>query len=378
MSGQESKTIISYKALEVRLTDTADEKIIALLENNTLGTRGGMRHQLMNIGERINAYGNNIRFASLYLKNRLTGTLGFCYRKIKTAGLYFHCSYLRYFSFMPAFQAALDSKETGKNERKKQRNDTWKDKVMDFIRKPYMLDFPGHEKDACHIIYAYVETRNERSKKFIKQVGFEHTRTFHTFPFSRFNPGRSPGAVKLQKEERGKMKELLSVFYSGYSFYSDDLCFHGDRYYVIKDGDEIVAGLTAFPSSFRIVDMPGRKGRISLKIFPYLPFLRKIFRPEELRFLVFEFMYYRAGYEKCLEELMESVCAIEGYKLGLSWQDEGSKLYDLFIRGIDMGTLNRLVETKPAMVLASFNNIPEDEKELFFSHPAYISGFDFT
>lgn len=378
MRGKTNRTIISYKSLDVRLTDTADEDIFQLLGSNTLGSKGGMRHQLMNISEKIKAYDNNIRFASLYLRKRLTGTVGLCYRKISTSGHTYHSSYLRYFSFMPAFQAALDSRGAENIRRKDERADTWKEKVLEFIRKPDLLDFHGFEKDARHVVYAHVESMNERSKNFIDLVGFRHARTFNTMAFSRFRPGRSSRVIRLGEDEKGKMKELLSEFYSEYSFYSDDLCFYGDRYYVVKDGNEILAGLSAFPSSFRIIDMPGRRGRFTMRVFPHIPFLKKIFRPEELRFLVFEFLYYRKGYEKSLQELMESVCDIEGYNLGLTWQDKESELHEVLSTAIDMGALNRLVETKPEIVLARFNNFSEGEEKPFFNQPAYISGFDFT
>ncbi|MDT8401654.1 MAG: hypothetical protein RQ743_08165 [Bacteroidales bacterium] len=372
------KIIISYRDLSVKLTREADAKILGLLNSTILGTKGGMRYQLNNIADRIKAYRNKLRFVSLYKKERLTGTIGFSYRKILTGGETFHSSYLRYFSFMPVFQAALNAKKQTERKRPNRRTETWKDKVVAFFRRPQMLDFPGYEAEDKHIVYAYVESKNERSKNFIQQVGFEHIRTFLTVAFSRFNPRRSDEVKKLQYEDRDKMQKLLAGFYSGHTFYSDEFIFSNDKFYVIREDDEIIAGISVVPASFRVVDMPGIWGWVFMKILPLTPLFRKIFRPEELRFLVFESLYFTKGREKSLEKLMESVCAIEGYNLGLMWLDDRSEIYDMVRKNINMGTLNRMLNAKPGLVFASFINFTQDDKKVFYENPAYISGFDFT
>ena len=372
------KTIISYKDLDVKLANRADENILALLDHTVLGTKGGMRHQLLNVKDKITAYRDNIRFVSLYKRNKLAGTIGFCYRQIITAGKYFHSSYLRYFSFMPGFQVALNSRGLTTRQRPVSRAETWKDKVMAFFRKPQMLDFPGYERDEKHVVYAYVESINERSKNFIQQVGFEHIRTFLTVAFSRFKPEKSGSVSKLQANEVEKMKNLLADFFADHSFYFDEFSFYADKFYVVKEDEEIIAGLSVVPSSFRVVHMPGIWGWIFMKVLPVSPLFKRLFQPEELRFLVFESIYFKKGREKSLEMLMESVCAIEGYNLGLIWLDDRSELYDIVRTKMNMGTLNRMLNAKPGLVYANFINFTDMDKEVFFNRPAYISGFDFT
>lgn len=372
------KIIISYKDLDVKLTKKADKNIQALLDKTVVGAKGGMRHQLLNIKDKIAAYRNNIRFVSLYLGNRLTGTIGFCYRKITTAGKFFHSSYLRYFAFMPVFQAALNSKGFTTRQRPERQAETWKDKVLAFFRKPQMLDFPGYERDEKHVVYAYVESMNERSKNFIQQVGFEHIRTFLTVAFSRFKPRQSEQVSKLHASEVGKMKSLLADFYSGYSFYSDVFSFYMDKFYVVKEDEEIIAGLSVVPSSINVVHMPGVWGWIFMKVLPFTPLFKRLFHPEELRFLVFESFYFKEEREKSLEMLMESVCAIEGYNLGLTWLDDRGELYDRVRSQINLGALNRMLNAKPGLVYANFINFTDTEKDMFFNRPAFISGFDFT
>lgn len=337
-----------------------------------------MKYQHLDTPAHIKAYKNNIRFASLYLGSRLMGTLGFCYRKISTAGKTIHGSYLRYYSFIPMVQAILGAKSKFEKRRQRPVHDSLKSKILALFGKPHLLDFPGHKEKDKLVIFAYAESRNEQLKNMINQIGFEHIRSFLTVAFSRYNPKEKPGVSLLQPNDRDEMKKLLAEFYSEYSFYNDEFAFCYDKCYVIKEGDEIIAGLSVIPNSIRLIEMPGIWGWIIMKILPRAPFYRRLFQPEEFRFLIFESIYYKKGKEKALEKLMESVCAIEGYNRGLAWLDDRSELYDMLRSEINMGIINRMLNARPGLIYSRFINMNEDEKEDFFERPAYISSFDFS
>jgi len=371
------KTILTFKDLEARLTSDADEDIRELLSGTILGSKGGMRYVLRNIPDRIAAY-KNIRFVSLYKANRLTGTVGLCYRLVTNGNKSYHASYLRYLSFMPVFQNALDAKGPGNQRRREKDSESMKGRLLSFFRKPVMLDLPGYSEKDKHVVYAYVESMNERSKNLIHQVGLEYIRSFLTLAFSRFNPVVADGVEKLDQGDKETMSNLLSGFYSGYSFYTDEFTYWNDSYWVLKDGDEIVAGISALPASFKIVDVPGVWGWVFMNILPYIPFYRKLFSPGEFRFLVFGSIFYGPGREKDLEKLMESVCAINGFNTGLTWVDDRSGLYDTMRGEINMGAINRMLNAKPGLVYAGLTNMTDDDRDSFFERPAFISGFDFT
>lgn len=75
------RVVFNYKDLEVRVSDHANDDIIYLLNHTIQGSEGGMRYSLQNVEPRIKAYGDSIRFVSLYKKNQVTGTIGACYRE---------------------------------------------------------------------------------------------------------------------------------------------------------------------------------------------------------------------------------------------------------------------------------------------------------
>ena len=373
----EGKVIIEYKGLQARLTSDTRDNITSLLNDTVLGAKGGMRYKLRDIARRISAY-NKIRFITLYMGARTAGTIGLCYREIWVGDQTFHSSYLRYLTFLPGFQTALDARGLDKKTQRKRDTDSLKSKVLTFFRKPQMLDFPGYEEDDKHVIYAYIESRNERSKNMIHQVGFEHIRTFLTVAFSRFSPSSDPAVGPIEEKDKGGMIRLLKDHYYNHSFYTDEFTFHDNKYYVLKEGDEIIAGISAIPSSYTVVDMPDVWGWVFMNVLPYLPYYRRLFQPGEFNFLSFGAIYYKKGREKALETLMESVCAIQGYNTGLAWIDDRSELYDMLRTEIDMGTINRMMNAKPGLVYSRFINFKESEKEQFYDRPAYISGFDFT
>jgi hypothetical protein len=368
--------ILDFKRLEVRKTVEPDEEILDLLKHTVLGAEGGMQYSMQNIPSRIKDYGKSIYFMSLYKKNSLTGVIGLCKRVTTTAGKKYNSTHLRYLSFRSAFQT-----EEGAGVRKERPShfqESFKLKVLSMFSKPY--DFPERPEDSGekHVMYAYVESKNERSKNLINQAGYEYIRSFLTVAFSRFTPRADKRVTKLNASGIQEMKEILNSYYSGYSFYTDEFSFFNNGYYVLRENNEIIAGVCVIPTSYRVVNIPGVWGWILMKMMPRAPYFRRLFRPGEFRYLVLGALYCREGKEDVLPDLFEAVCAAEGFNTALTWLDDHSSLYEKLRTNRRMGTLNRILNAKPGLVYASFSNLSAEEKEKFYDSPAYISGFDFS
>jgi hypothetical protein len=373
------RTIITHKELEVRVSDYANEGMLEILNHAVQGSEGGLRFQIQNIPARIAAYKDQIRFVSLYRKNKITGTVGSCYRITGQGKLRYPSSYLRYLAFHSVYQSDISWKRRNKEVVKPEKDDTFKQKTLEIFSKPHLLDLEQVNENDKHIMYAFVESMNERSKNLVNQVGYEYIRSFLTVAFSRFSPMPDSRVTKItSKEEKEKMRSLLLEYYRDHSLFSPDYAFYGDKYYVLKEGSEIIAGVNAIPSVYRIYDMPGIWGWIYMKVLPRAPYFKRLFLPEEFRHLVFDAIYCRKGKEDLLASLFESVCAVEGYYTGLTWLDDRSDLFDKLRSGVKMGALNRMLNAKPGLVYTRFLNFTEKEKEYFYDAPAYISGFDFS
>ena len=372
------RKVLDYKGLEVRVSDYANEGILDILNHAVQGSEGGLRFSLQNIAPRIAAYKDQIRFVSLYKKSQITGTVGSCYRITGQGKLRHPSSYLRYLAFQSTYQTDLNWRKKKKALIKPEKDDTFKRKTLEIFSKPYLLDLNDVFEGDKHVMYAFVESMNERSKNLVHQAGYEYIRSFLTVAFSRFSPKSDQRVTKLGNEEKEKMISLLLEYYRDYSFFSTDYSFFGDRYYILKEGDDIIAGVSAIPSVYKVYDIPGIWGWVIMSVLPNMPYFRRLFRPGEFRHLVFDSIYCKPGKENLLANLFESACAAEGFHTGLTWLDDRSLLYDKIRSGVKMGSLNRMLNAKPGLVYTRFINMSEEEKEAFYVAPAYISGFDFS
>ena len=372
------KKVSDYTGLEVRVSDYANEGILDILNHAVQGSEGGLRFSLQNIAPRIAAYKDQIRFVSLYKKNQITGTVGSCFRVSGQGNLRYPTSYLRYLAFQSTFQTESGWRKRKRPIIKHEKDDSFKQKTLEIFSKPHLLDLNNVFEGDKHIMYAFVESNNERSKNLVHQAGYEYIRSFLTVAFSRFSPKRDQRVVKMRDEEKAKMESLLLEYYKGYSFFSTDYSFFDNKYYILKEGEEIIAGVNAIPSVYKVYDVPGIWGWVMMKVLPKTPYFRRLFRPGEFRYLVFDAIFCKKDREDQLAKLFESACASEGFHTGLTWLDDHSQLYEKIRTGVRMGAINRMLNAKPGLVYSRFINLSEKEKENFYNAPAYISGFDFS
>ena len=372
------RTIFNINGLEVKVSDYANEGIIDILNHAVQGSEGGMRFSLQNIAPRIAAYKDQIRFVSLYKKNQITGTVGSCFRISGQGKLCFPTSYLRYLAFQTTYQSDINWRKKTETLIRPEKDDNFKQKTLEIFSKPHLLDLKNVFEGDKHVMYAFVESMNERSKNLVHAAGYEYIRSFLTIAFSSFNPKPDKRVKKISEQEKEKMKLLLLDYYRDYSFFTAEYSFFGDRYYVLEEDNEVIAGVNVIPSVYKVFDVPGVWGWVMMKVLPKIPYFRRLFRPGEFRYLVFDAIYCKKGREDQLAALFESACSAEGYNTGLTWLDDRSDLYDKMRTIVRMGALNRILNAKPGLVYTKFINLTEEEKEQFYDAPAYISGFDFS
>jgi hypothetical protein len=372
----EQESVSDYKRIEVKRVDKADEEIIALLKETVLGSEGGMRYSMQNTEERIKAYGDGLSFMALYKRNSLKGVIGMCGRNTMNSGVPYSSTHLRYLSVQSAFQT--EKAPARKNDRHSFVEESLKQKIFPMFRGSNRDGDDAGEPAEPHVMYAYVESRNERSRNLINQAGYEYIRSFLTIAFSRFKPEPNASVTRLTPEEEPAMAGLLAGQYSNYCFYSDEFTFTGHRYYVLRKNNEIVAGVSAIPARYRVVNVPGLWGWLMMKVFPVTPLFRRLFQPEEFRYVILNAIYCSKGNEDLLPDLFEAVCAEEGYNTALTWLDDHSELFDVLRTNRRMGMLNRLLNAKPGLVYAYFSGLTQEETVKFYECPAYISGFDFS
>lgn len=372
------KDIFKVSSLRIRVTSSPASEVLDLLDNTVLGNRGGMQYSLTGVRERIKAYNEELRFVSIYRHDQIMGTMGVCCRKTAIEGRQYGTAYLRYMAVHNLYQSSDEGNLTEKFSKKRKKGSLLKEKLVDVFRNPSLLDAPGCENNGQYVLYAFVESKNERSKNIVRQSGFDHLRSFVTVGFSRFNPKSDSKISRLKENEQEELKQILNKAYERHSFYSIDNLFTEGRYYIKRDKGEIVAGVNALPSRYKVVSIPGIGGWL-IKAFLYkLPVFNRLFTKKDFRFLVFDTIYIKDGYGGELNALLETALAGEGYNTALIMIDEDGPVRKAIRENLKLGTLGGLLNLKPNYVYGRFVNVPDEEKIKFYNAPVYMSGIDFT
>lgn len=372
------RTLFSYKGLEVKVSGEACDEVRRLLSGTVMGSEGGMQYVVRNIPAKLEAYGDRIRLVSLWRNYSLAGVIGACYRECLLNGVRNKCTFLRYLSLRQIYQTDRVFERQPGRERKSPEGEGFKKQALKMFSQPHLLGFPGVKENERHILYAFVESRNERTKNIIQQAGYEYIRSFLTVAFSRFSPVASDSVSRAVEEDYPVIRKLLAEYYSGYSFFNDTMAFQGGNYHVLRENGRIIAGVAAVPTEYVIHNVPGVWGWIMMKILPFAPYWRRLFKPGLFRFTALDSVFHLPDRADVLATLFESVCAETGNNTALIWTDDRGPLYDTLRTQVDLGALNRLLNAKPGLVYARFIGISDVDKEIFYDAPAYISGFDFS
>jgi hypothetical protein len=162
---------------------------------------------------------------SLYKKNRIVGSVGACFRTTGLGKLRFPSSYIRYLAFLTTYQSDIGWRQRTKEIIKSDRDLSFKQKTLEIFSKPHLLDLDGVYEGDRHIMYAFIESMNERSKNLVTQAGYDFIRSFLTVAFSRFSPQADSRVSKLTPGEYPAMESLLLDYYKDYSLFSTEHVF---------------------------------------------------------------------------------------------------------------------------------------------------------
>lgn len=354
-----------YQDFVIEIEKHPTDDITQLLEKNVIGTPGkSMRYQQLNVKEKLAHY-RRLIFTSIRKKDAIIATCCFSKRETKNNDTPFKSFYIRYFSFKEQYR-----KKDGRTESRKFKGE---------LRKEVKEILNGHgliqDTYSPAYFYAYVDPNNERSARLCEEFGFLRLREFSTLIFSRFNPGPSDKVSRITSDDKSEIAKLIMQQYREYSMVCLDQLFYKDNYFVLRDKEnKIIAGVQANSENWKIIEMPGKFGRLTLKIIPKLPLLNKLFK-ENYRFATFESIIYKPGFEKSLEVLFGAVLAELNVNSALMWHDNQSTLYHT-LRSLNLGLLGKLKKEVKGNVVAKFINMNEASTEKIKNSPAFISSFD--
>lgn len=375
----EDKVHINQKAtgLSVKVRNFGTPKIAELLHNTILGTEGKLRYRQKEIVERMKSQ-RHLEFIEIVKGTRTLGTTGVVSRNTRSAGETRRSLYVRYLSISKGFKNKK-RKNASIFSTQKERNPNRKSDLRDQIGRTITTHFerPLIKANAEAAFYAYVESENVNSRNLCLSMDFLPIRKVLTNTFSRFNPTPSKRAHPTGYSDELEIMLKLNEFYKDYSFYFEDRIFDSGFYFVLKQDNEIIAGVRATPVHWQLVEYPGFEGWLMTEVLPYMPMTNKLFRPGQFNFLAFDYAFYKDENVKLLTELMTHCCALLGFHVGMIWGDAKAPITQDILKS-DLGFLHSIVGSVSADLMVRFINSGVEYESLIKEKPVYVSALDMT
>ncbi len=345
--------IYSTPSLRLTVSSQASEEGIDLLKRTIYGT-SGPKYQHTGQENKVK-YLTDPYFFDLWVNEKLAGTYCLSGRLVKTPIGEMNSFYGRYFSVDPVYGgkgygSLLIKESTTYVERKAQ---------------------------PCQLIYGYIEETNYRSLKASAKEEPTSIGVLETLIFSRLYPKMDSRVSRLaQRELADKLLPLLATTYKNYTLVQFDRVYYEQNYFVLKEGEEIIAGVQANPVEWRIADMPGMSGKIIMYVLPHIPIIQRLFNPKRYRFVALEAMYVKPGREEALLTLLESVLTHFQVTSGLLTLDINCPINRQLQAMGKLGIMNALKKRIHTHVLVISDGMVEKQIKQVSQQPIYVSGFD--
>lgn len=337
--------------LEVVVKPIADAAAIYLLQNTLYGTKG-IRYQQTGQEKKIDHLYSPM-FFHLYQFGTLQGVYCLDQRVI-------NCPWDEIIGFYGRYLSVATSRQ-GKGY-----GQLLKNTAVDFVSETCKYPF---------LLYSYIEEKNTRSISLSKKLGFTSIAEMKTCVFRRMSPTKDHRFAQVNPLEDSKLMDELSSFHLQYGLRTFARIGYLNNYFVLKDGEEYLAGVQANPVTWKFKQMPGFAGKLMMNLFPKVPGLRRLFQPT-YSFLALEGIFYKKGREDLLPLLLESVLAHFKLYTALIQADGKNPIKELFKS--KMGILSGFQSGVTTHVFVKGHLVTEEQLQQLNQVPVYISSFDFT
>lgn len=289
--------------MKFELSEHITPELVRLLEETDLGTNGAIYRHL-DVKDRIYQTDHPLCF-SFKRADHLLANITFCRREF---GLY-----LRHFAFDKRFQSKGKARNPKDNSVLKQEIES----VFQQVEKNYA--------GSLKMCYAYIDSRNIRSKWMSEQFGFVTKAKLVTQTYSRFYPKK---LTNLKKEKiQAEHLDWIRANYGQHVAYFEEFVHQGELHCWRSDKGELLALGKFTHVTWKISRLPGKFGAILVKALPFIPFLRKIIHVKQQKFLVPEVICLRDEKATTLMSFLSGVLAMEGRHVMLWCMDEQEPLY---------------------------------------------------
>ena len=376
MAIMKSTVLLQLKSLTLTYEPEAFPDVKETISKTILGNPGGIRYRQLDALKKVDVI-RPLHFFPLRKSGSIISIMALAERITYHNGIPYYSFYVRYVSFNPAYSV--------KNAKSHDHSMAIHRMGNSFIKegmKKHAEDFPFLLKDEKadekkRIYYAYVEESNYRSLNYT-EFFFEKIRDFTTITYSNIFPRADKRVSKISLSAYDTLSALLQTSFQKHTFFFLEKEKLLTGYYVLMEGEEIIAGVQAQVNNWKIEKLPGIMGGFIKNILPYLPVFSRVLKPKRFTFLTFDTIYCQKGSEQLLPVLFRSVCALTKVYAAMIHIDNADPLHYLLKKSKKMGLLNTLFSDAHSVVMAKFVNFTDKEKEPFYHNPVYFSGYDLT
>jgi len=368
---QSSEEIYASGSLRIKKSKYPAAGLEQLLLNTTWGSKG-FRYTQVHVTERMHQLHHPYHF-SLEWGNRLLGNITLDHRATNIDDEQINAHYIRYFAFRGALQA-VEKKQTTKSTSHELRSRLLQ--VMNASPQSQQVNH-GEDLQLPGITYGFVDGNNARSLNQGGQFSFESIRQFKPLVFFRSKPKSFNDIRSVTPMEKPLVKELIKSHYQDHQLTHWNYLFHHNSYFVVAHKNVIYAGCQVHQNKWHVKGLGTEKTERFIKPIVQSKFVKSYFDQDDFRFLSFDHLFVKPGYEDALFHLFEGLLHRYNHHFAMIALDTKDSLFNPLNTPKKLGIASRLLKFKPGLVLAKGLNgytLPDS----LYQRPVFISAFDIT
>lgn len=371
-----SRTLLRYHDLSIEVESSPSEELLDHMHQTVMGQPGGLQYHHTDLEDRMKS-GMEDYFMYLRKSGKMLGSVGFCRKHSVTAGVSHDSWLIRYFSIKAPIKGIPRKKLTKADVKDENKRTTVLGRfIQPIFADPSQLREGETGTDQAAIIFAIIDQTNLRSMNFSAQMGLETVGTIAGFSFSRLQARKSDRIHQVEDDEKESILKQIREYYKDYTLFFSDSIFKNNDYYMIKEGERMVAGVQVYPVQWEILDFGSKAANRAMNILTRIPWVRKRISRDKISFLAMDAIYCETGYETALYELMEGVLEHTGHYIAMLMLDQKSDLYGIFRDRGKLGLVHKIMGTFHADIRVRFIHMPEKVRKRFFNSPIYIPTYD--
>ena len=232
-------------SVELKLEDSANADVRAILNNTILGTPGGIQYKQTNVNEKLDTI-ENTKFLYLKVRNRTVGTISLTRRLFEHESLHpVSADYIRFLSIKGLMRD--ESQHKSKKQKVRKRKNSIRTKIADYLNNSEDIKGADIPLSSDYLMYAFVDSHNERSANLVESFGFRSYRKFKTSAYNNFFAKKQQGVKPIEEGSiKKEIKKLLYKEYNGHSLYHPRLIDLDKDYWVLEENGEVIAGVKVY------------------------------------------------------------------------------------------------------------------------------------